>query len=627
MRHSSNKMILLVPEINLLNFALFLILSFICEIKTYKMQYFLNKFEGKIKLLDLTDYFNWEARETIKSEATKLLEPLSLKLTNSEWQLKIRNFNLDFSVKAKQDLQVEIEKLYFLNHIVNFYNGKKYIYIINSLRFDFLSVIDGNNILFRYPTITILSAINIFLDKLNLFLINLCLFSRVAFQYLNGLFFNNRKIARNIKYIYDGISARELSIDKSKITFSWLADGELIQKKDILFLLPKADFQMKSYASDYLKDKKILALSHFNMLRLSSRSKILTSFIDLLKVVINTPLFTFRLEGLMLTEYYIRILKWSPLVETLRPKIFICCSCIGCEDPVIIYFKEMGLKTIIWIYGTNDHFFLAHENRNCDFRNVKLCNFISSTLITWNQSHKKFIEEHPQNGLEIKIIGPLMSANEDVLKQDKKSLVNNLGLSFDSKMKYVSIFDNPLVSTKYRGNSAWCPDYITAEYNYMFIRDLYTLLSDLDNAFLIYKPKRSLKSGKFSYDNRLKDLFEDMEQNHKAIILDYNINPWIPIALADICISMPFESPSIISLHYGKPALFHDPMNIALYHRYQSIEELISHSYEELKSKVKYWLFANNSILTLPYVSDFQGASPGENSSNKFREYLRSLIN
>ena len=92
-----------------------------------------------------------------------------------------------------------------------------------------------------------------------------------------------------------------------------------------------------------------------------------------------------------------------------------------------------------------------------------------------------------------------------------------------------------------------------------------------------------------------------------------------------MCIVMPFGSPAIAALHYGKPAIFHDSKNIAMNHRHQDISELISHNYPELKEKVKSWLFDNKDIASLPRIEQFIGRFPKENSTEKFREHLSAL--
>lgn len=651
-------------------------LSLICQVKTYRIEPFLYAFRGKINLLDLADYLSFEDYVIIRSDAVRIWQNLLPNFPRQKWNVEIKELDLDFSKKAIQDLQIEIEKLLFLKHIMKFYQEKERVYIISSFKFKFLSKIDkfnplaeipgfqprdecdaasGGNLtnwqqsyreyhyrdkkgapdlksgsstnIFYYPDIECLSRINTCIDRVYFSMVNFGLLIRVILQFIAGLIYN-KQIKHKIRYIYDDVSPRELSIDKNKITFSWIIDNKLVHKKEILFLLPEADFQMKAHAKEYTKDKELLAINRFTLLRLSSPKMLSSCFRYLMKIfMINVFLPKFDLEGLMCRQYVIRILKWIPFVESLRPGIYITnCSRVN-EDPGIVYFNALGMKTVNWSYAGQNSFF-SRYSKNCEFRFFDYANIISSTVIVWNQHCKKFIEDHPQFGSEIKVIGPLMCGDEKVLDLDRQSLCKKFELLFDNTSKYIVIFDSyPKVSDKFRKYYVCYPDNSMDEYNYLFLKDVNRLLSDFKDIILVYKPKRSLTSGKFSYSVKSRQLLNEMIKNSRVIILDHLINPWVPIAIADMCICLPFGSPAIAALHYEKLALFHDPMNIARYHKYQSASSLITNTYEELKSKVEYLLFENTSVSNLPQVKDLQGLYPGENSSNKFREYLKSLQN
>lgn len=620
-------MILLVPKINLLNYHLFLFLSFRYQIKAYKIQPFLYRSKGRIELLDMSDYFSWEECIVVKSDAADIWENILPRFPLSNWKLRIRGYCIDLSIKAKQDFQQEIEKLLFLKHIISFYEKKgKKAWIINSLRFNFISRTDRPNEFFCYPTMKFLSLINVSLDRINLAAENFLKFSFIICQFVIG-FIKNRKITAEIRYLYDSVSPKELSIDKDNITFSWIIDGRLVHKKDVFFLLPKADFQMKTQAKDYTRDRELLAINRLNMLSMASYKKLFSCLPELFKILVKDILIPgWGLEHLLVTEYAIRIACWIPIAESLKPKVYIGnCSNVGFEDPAIIYFKAIGVKTVFWTYGTNSYLF-CKDKRDCRFRNILFCHILSSNFIVWNKHFKEFVEEHPQDGLQVHVIGPLMSSDEGVMYDDREALLAKLGLAYKSTFKYVAIFDAPAGSR--RRSFAYYPNYCTDDYNYAFLRDIYGLLDDLQNVILVYKPKRSLTSGKFSYSDKLKKLLKEAGQNQRMIVLDYNVNPWIPIAMADMCISMPFESPTVAALHYGKPAIFHDPFGIVNYHRYSKIKQLTTHNSSQLKKLAENFLFNPSSFKDMykeMNISNFVGAEPGTNSSTKFREFLNNI--
>jgi polysaccharide biosynthesis PFTS motif protein len=623
-------MIFLVPEINLLNFILFFILSFVVKIQSYKVPSFLVKWKGKIEIIDLSNYFTWEECEVTKSESVEILERLFSNFSLNGWNVKIRGRCIDLSIKAKQDLGKDVEKLLFFKKIID-RNKTDRVYIVNSLKIDFLLKLDLNGDFLALPEIKMLSSLNKLIDRLNYHIfVDLYLLGRITIKFIQGIIFN-KDFKRKVRFIYDGVSPRELSFNNSKITFAWLIDNKYIDKDDILFILPKSDFQMRQDAYDCNKYDDLLAVNNFKLNILAHRSRIFSILAEIIMLFFrNRFLFLPTLKNLMLAEYSLYILEWLPLVESIAPKVYINTSSnIGTERSIITYFNTLGIETITWFYGTNSYLFTKF-NSDCRFRNIVFCNIISSRLIVWNRHFKEFIQEHPQqNKLKIEIMGPLMAGEEEVMNLSKEKIFNKYMLSYSTNFKYISIFDSPPLSFEHRGNTAWCPDSNSEEYNYLFIRDIFNLINEFDNICLIYKPKRSLISGKFSYSIITKKIIEQMKENERVIILDYNINPWVPIALADLCISLPFESPTVAVWHYGKPGLFHDPMNIALSHRYKTLSCLITHNYDELKSKVYYWLFENNRIgdLSNNDIRYYQGAHPARNSSDMFRRYLNSLTN
>jgi len=628
--------ILLAPKIHFINLPLFFLLSFIYKIKTLEMQvpcsYLVRK---RIKLLQLEEYFNWEECMVMRADAVKIWENILPKFPEESWKIHIKSFELNMSKKAKQDIQREFEKLFLLKNIVDYNKNNQNVYIINSLHFNFLKSIGKNKEFFSYPTLHFLSFINTILDRFFLYLLNLSIELKLIVQLIYGLLYRKdlKENISTIKYIWDGISPRELSVDKDKITFAWIIDNAIIHKDEVLFLLPKADFQMKDFSEDEATGKGLLIANYFNMVCFVSNRILLASLYEVLKLTIkNIISLEFTIKGIMNIKYTLQILKWVSVVEYLKPRVYVnSFSSVGIEDPAIIYFQKAGIKTIMWSYGSNTELFTT-QNRNCDFRGIINCNILSSNMIVWNNRFKEFIENHPQNDLKIIVIGPLMSGDESVFTTSPDILRKRIGLNHiqdNNSLKYIAVFDVPPASKAFRGSETVCPDSNTEEYNCAFIRDVFRLLSDFEDLFLLYKPKRSLTSGKFSYNDEFREILKEMRKNPRVIILDYNINPWLPIASADITISMPFESPFIASIHYGKPSIFHDPTNIAHHHRYQDVSDFITHSYEELKSKVNYRLFDSDAPhldITNEYkLRDFVGVYPGTNSSERFREYLVSL--
>jgi len=612
-------MIVLVPEIHFVNFPLFWIISFFVKVRTCRIYSYLQRFKGRIEIIELSDYASWEQCELIKDHAVEHWQKFLPSFPTQGWHLRIGGTQVDMVVKAKQDVQREIERFLFFRHIA----GMEHAKIVYSLKALFLSRLDKNSSVFIFPSPVFFSYINIGCDVLNSLLVNGILFLQLLTQYIKA-WVSNAAINKHISVIYDGISPREISISKDKITFNWLCDENMLHKKEFLYIIPKADFQMKQYEGECRKDKEINAVERKDFLRCASRMSLERSFSELLKIFFRCRWWSFMLRDLMLVGYYVQIYQWVPLVQTISPHVYIgSSSSFGQEDPVLAYFHAQSIRTVAWFYGTNSYLFSTHKP--CSFKNIVLSNILSQKVIVWNQHFADFLWEHPQNNVEVIVIGPLMCGDEDVLQASRESLLQDKVKK--SGCRYIAMFDSPPAARAYRGNTLWIPDSNTEEYNFSFIRDLYAILKELPSVILVYKPKRSLTSGKFAYTPRLEEIFETMIRDDRVLILDYNINPWVPIALADVCISMPFESPTIAALHYEKAAFFYDPLKILEYHRYQKFPELILRGYEELINGVSFVLSNNLSRANLfehTKARSLQGFLPQGNSSNRMRELLKN---
>lgn len=155
-------------------------------------------------------------------------------------------------------------------------------------------------------------------------------------------------------------------------------------------------------------------------------------------------------------------------------------------------------------------------------------------------------------------------------------------LKIEHKPIIISLFDQPpQVANEIKENYN--------DYNGLFIKDVFRLLEDFPKIQLVYKPKRSLVNGKFYYSTNTKEILH--KPNPRVKLLHYQTNPWLAIALADICITPTMGSAGFAGLHYGKPFLFHDPMNFAKNYRLNDLERFVSHSYPELKKNVKKYYY------------------------------------
>lgn len=626
------KRVIIVPEINPFNFIVYVVLSLFSDVRTSVIKpYFLSRIMGRITLLDIAEYMSWEEVGILRGHAVKAFLEALKNFPVNLWQVGIKSARVDLSLKAKQELQKEFETLIFLQEITKADETAGWV-IIHSIRHKYLSFLGATKTFVEFKTNVALNILQNVSERLYIKLLNCSRFLRIIFEYGYGAV-SHKKIPKGIRYFSCGIPPRELSIGEDNITYMWMIDGQTIKLEEMFFILPIADFQMKKFKNTYKKVDGLNASIKPKMNSYALRRIIFENFVHALKLFLHNIFSSAKFEELFKTEYSFRILEWLPIIESLKPNVYLVGDChLLREEPVVLYLRKTGIKTVMWICSVNSYTFLNECKKDVYLNKFDFANILSEWLVVWNEDYKEFILELPQDGLKVRAIGPLMSGNEGVMSLPKERVCEKIGLPGDVKKINICVFDMPPVSKKFlikhRGHIPKFSFYFTEELNYRFMHDMFNLLEDIPDIRLIYKPKRNLTSGKFFYDENLRKVFDDMAKHDDAIILDYNINPWIPLALADICISLPFSSPTVAAYHYNKCGLFYDPINKLACHRYNKIDKLLVRSYPDLKKIIEEYITAPHiyhDYVNRANIKEFLGGAIGENSSDNFRDFLRNL--
>ncbi len=622
---------LLVYRIHALNFPLFWFLSFFIEINAHEIKPFLGHFKSKrIKLVNWDKYFTADEITCLRSEAVKTWERILPKFPSKPWRINYDGLVIDFTKKAKQEIGSCFEYLYLFREIQNKAQPKSKIYIVNSREFAYISRIAGSEI-FPYTGESVLSGLNITSDAMLRFTSIFPSFAAAVYRTLRALIKREQpkiKLQFPVKCVWDAVNPGEMNLTPEKLWFPWIIDEKLIEKKDVVFLAPPVNDKVMNT----IKSSNYQVFTIGSIYKAVPQQDLLRHLLKLFLIFPGLILLSiFSFENLIKADYMSQALLYEPLVKYLKPRCYVVSiSSIGGENPAIEYFNSCGIKTVLYCYSANSYLFTA-GSCDTDFRIITFANIISSSMVVWHDNYRNFIEAHPQDKLEIKVIGPLMAGNEKVfdnvssLRAKYSSISNN-----NNYVKYISVFDVASWSKERRLLAGHYPYIYTEEYCNLFIEHMFRLAGDLDNIIIIFKPKRNIEKTLFAYSDNFKKVLAKLIQDNKGVTLDENINPWIPIALADLCIAIPFTSPVIAAWQYGKPGLFHDPTGSAKNHRYQAVSEYITHNYEQLRSKVVELLSsdANNAKTRdpwLPAKAGFAGIYPGLNSSDEFRRYLNSL--
>ncbi|MDD5439066.1 MAG: polysaccharide biosynthesis PFTS motif protein [Candidatus Omnitrophica bacterium] len=606
----------------MVNLPLYYVLSFFDTVEAYEVDPPLNRCK-RIRILNFLDYIDWDEGIITRSEAVKTAGEIVRRIPDEVWDTPVCRRKIGFADRAKQDLYKEIEKFLYLAKIVRRCKAPR-AYVVHSLVFRYLrrhACGHAGHPFFDVTTHRVLSAINAFLDRVYFISVNAFFLLRLWAEYIRGLCAPADN-GHEIRYIYDGDNPLEVSTDKGKLTFTWIVDGRHIKKENILFLLPGMRYKKPGAGGAGFHTAGLA-----DLYRLADRRRLVAHLPALLASWGRVIVSSLSCKNILRTGYMLRSMRWAPCVDTLRPKVYLyTLGNAGIENPAIAYFKAMGMKTISWSYSSSvGRFLTGRKPEGFDFRDRRVCYLMTDLALGWNNNFRDFLLEHPQGRVRVETLGPLMSGDEDAAGLTKKELCRREGIPYRDEWKYLAVFDTPVL---FPGIYSAVNFPIYTEYKHSFMKDIRRLLDDYPDCVIVLKPKRSLKRQEGFYTDEIARIIDEMRESGRAIILDYKINPWVPIGLADVCISQPFGSPNMAALHYGKPVIFHDPWNIARYPRYKydRLLPLISRDYEDLKAKVAAYLGDPRRFKQLCDtidITDYVGIAPGTNSTRKFREVLK----
>ncbi len=619
------KSMILVPKVHGFNFPVFYILSFFRSVMTYEITPFINRIGlGRIERINLFGEFGTDQGQMLRADAVNILErTFDAHSRTDEWKVTVRGKTVDLYLKARQDIGGEMETTRFLTALGDKY-ADRYALVVDS----FMSRLIPQKSREKRSVKTagrLLSAVNVFLDKIYLWVINAGLMTRTL-RHLASALYHNRFTGRKYRYIYDSDNPLELTLDKDRMTMTWIFDGENIPMEEVLYVSStvNSSFEKKAVSSGL----SFVCLP--DMSRLASPKQIFSLWPDVLGAFWMMISSAWSARDILRAKYFIQIMRWVPIVEATSPEVYISTmGNIGIQPPVITYLRARGVKTVAWTYTCScGRFYIDHKPEKKDFRNIRYANLLSDVNVVWNRNMVDFIGMHPNMDTKVKAIGPMIAAmDEGVMNLSKEDICARFKIPFRADGKYVSVFDVPFFLP---GLKAISTDFTLPEYKRKFLEDVFALIDgcrDRDIVFL-FKQKKPSDRDKDSYPAKVLKMIRELGAMKNVIMLDPLINLWAVIGLNDLCITLPFGSPAMASLHYGKPAIFHDALNIARYPRfgYDKIESLITRNFNNLKEKFENCLYGKLSFaerIDGAKISDVCGPVPGTNSSLKFREYLK----
>jgi|GEM_PF-1752116 len=641
-RRRGSSRIFLVSEVHPANWWLWWSLSFVRPIRVRVLHPQCTRWPlGHMGIIDSEAYFTVDTANAFKSRALGAWKRWLPRVQSDAWHTGYRGTQLDFSTKVKQELSRQFERLLFLKELQERAGQEAEPLIVTSAYFQFLARLDPESGLLAYRTTGWLSRINIVCDGLWLRMATLSYALRTLGRLVRGLVSRCSSPLlgrRQFLYVYDCDNTNELYIDPGKRTFTWLSDERLIRKEQVLFLLPPSTSRA---VLDGARAAGYAACRLSEAYQCVPRQELFSASLEILKSAGRCLSPFAGIARIMISGYLLRVSAHAPVACRWQPRVYIeSVSNIGIENPALVYLKSLGISTVMY-HMSGSYIFGQDVRQPCDFRAAIYAHTMASVVAVWHADYQRFLASHPQDGAQIRVVGPLMPGDEAVMREHPSDLRSKWLSKWSDQLdgyRYIAAFDVGSASRQL-ALSRWSyqeffsyPDPYNEAYNLRFLQDMWRLLQEHDTVRLLFKPKRNPWNKKFLYSQACLEIIGRMQAHPRSVVLEENINPWLPLAMADACIVLPLTSPGLAALHYGIPCTYHDPANVVRVHRCQSLSGLITHSYRELTSRVR--VLFPDAVSAEPLrrctpaaeVRDFIGECPHTDSSDRFRTLLHSLV-
>ena len=634
----------LVLEVHVVNWWLFWALSFVRPVHVRVFHPWIHRLpRGRMRTIDPAAYLSVDEARLFRSRMVSAWEPWLHHIAGRRWQGDYRGVVVDCQVKVKQEMSRQFERWMFLREVrQQIQQQGMSVVIIPSASMRYLHSLDPHNTGWLESPTTWLSFLNIFLDHLWLRLSSLIYGVRQLAWLACGLFMHRRPVGlltqQCLPLIYDCDNGNELASSKTKRSFGWVVDDRVIHKSDVLYRLPSS---LSAAQAAGLRQAGYLAWAVPALSRYVRPLILMRTCTETLRLLATRCLNPFvGFEEVMVGQYLVRMGDVDPLLRQWRPRVYISSvSSLAQEHPGILYLNAMGVETLMYFMAAS-YQFAYDEHLPCDFRELIYAHVAASRMVVWHADYKQFFASHPQDGIQIEVIGPLMPGDESVMQEDRASVRRSLALKWAAdggNTKYVVAFDVGVPSWDFRLRQSHLdhqtyPDPYQEGYTIAFLQNMLRLLEEHNDIRLLYKPRRNAFGlGRRFYSDSSRELLKQIQAHGRGCMLEEEINPWIPLAVADICIGQPFSSPIFAALHYGIPMICHDPLGNGRAYRCRGLSAYVTHGYEALSSRLRQLSTSATAAADSPSddgaaAGEFKGVHPGTNSTERFRELLRVLM-
>lgn len=271
--------------------------------------------------------------------------------------------------------------------------------------------------------------------------------------------------------------------------------------------------------------------------------------------------------------------KWQSVLKRVHLQHFITHCDFG--EPHIgrnIALKAAGVETWHFTDSMNQMCTVAEPARGITGCHPFWAYMYYDHFVTWNEFLKRNYERHHCSVGRYHVVGCLWSGHIQSKAKSDWSFLGNVPAEVANRF-VVAAFDSTYS----------CHGITSYEEGITFARDLIKL-ADADERIFIFLKEKKDRSIHLKLDpnggRELLEVYKLMDSHPRISVIGNDVDTAKLMSAADLCISFPFTSTTLEALSAGRPALWHDPLNLYARCPYGSVSGVVSHDFAQLKALV-----------------------------------------
>jgi hypothetical protein len=366
------------------------------------------------------------------------------------------------------------------------------------------------------------------------------------------------------RYLFVGLSPIPYAAKPNRLDFAFLVRRGLLPSRECLYLSARPPSAAELDAFSQTGARWIAASAFPALLNKADRYFLLYQMTAVIVRCLFSGSVARSVSGLAAIG-----LPWLEFAKSAGAQVFVVSLDQGVVEPCAVpWMRALGIKTILWQHASVGW---GHaEDSIIDFRHRMLEQsvFACREICVWTPADRDMLDQRallPVIGTRMHITGPLMSGDCSWLRRDKVEARQTAGLPQKEGRKIVVVFDLPTHIKGFRRQLRFPIERISAETHDAFFSDVIAILAEFSEIDIVLKPKRGRDPRIYrgpAFEN-LCDPQGEWCRRERVMLLDHDIDPYLPIAMADLCLGMPFTSPVVAALNGGRPSFWYDPNGFA----------------------------------------------------------------